>query len=190
MPQFPTYKTYTTLWATICCVRYTSLHFCRVDTNNCSIDLYNGVFTQDWLNSYYSSSSALSCFFIILCKHNPDERSWTKLFVFSLSRVLVYFVHVACCCVPLVIYLLFSNWCCCWFTYNKFDVCVSVAFVYRFNVKRYYTVFIFVTVFVRRFSCSQCFRKKYTSWSIRAPIRLRLIMVLKEFWVVTALRRY
>ena len=43
------------------------------------------------------------------------------------ALLLVLFVHFACC-VFAYVYLLFSCWCCCWFTYNKFDVCISVTF--------------------------------------------------------------
>ena len=67
------------------------------------------------------------------------------------SLLYVYFVHIVCCWVRLVVFLL------CWFTCNKIDVFVSLGFVYRFNVKRYYTVSIFVTVW---FAYEQIFTKR------------------------------
>ena len=47
------------------------------------------------------------------------------------TLLFVYCVHSAYCCVRILVYPIFSNACCCWFTWNEFDVFVSVAFVYR-----------------------------------------------------------
>ena len=87
---------------------YTSV---RVSTNNWSVDLYNGDlqtttvsstcnFTQGWLNSY-CLMSALSCPVIVLHKQS-NERSWSRMFVFSLSRELycnfiIFCVHIVVC---------------------------------------------------------------------------------------------
>ena len=69
-----------------------------LSTSNCSVDLYNGGlqtttvlftcnFTQGWWNFYYYSSSALSCLFIVQHKQS-NESSWSRTFVFSVSREL------------------------------------------------------------------------------------------------------
>ena len=85
------------------------------------------IFTQDWLNYYYSSSS-LSCLFIGLRKQS-DELSWSRMFVFRLSRefyrdfiAVCVFCTYCCLCIlytlPLVISLFhthafcFCNFCC------------------------------------------------------------------------------
>ena len=52
------------------------------------------VFTHDWLNYYYSLS-VLSCLFIILHKQS-DERSWSRMFVFSLSQEMYRDCIVVC----------------------------------------------------------------------------------------------
>ena len=41
---------------------------------------------------------------------------------------------------------LFLSYCCCWFTYNQFDLNVSIAFAYCFHAKWYWTVSICVTI--------------------------------------------
>ena len=119
---------------------YTSI---LLSTNNCSVDLYNGDlqtatvffkrnFTQGWLNSYYSSS-ALSCPFIVQHKHS-NEHTWTRTFVFLSSRELYCDFIVVCACI------VFSPACSCWFTWNVFDVFVSV---YLCRVLNDITLFLF-----------------------------------------------
>ena len=94
-------------------------------------------------NGWYGPSAtllpALSCLFYM----RTSSLWWRFLkwnvrgFVFSriLLRshcLVVYFVHVVCC-VFAYVYLRFSCWCCCWFSYNKFDVCICVAFGLLFS---------------------------------------------------------
>ena len=80
-------------------------------------------FTQCRLNSY-CLSSALSCLFIVL-RQQSNERSWSRIFVLSLSRdfiatsfLFVYCVHIASCCIRLrsvfVIYLFHTHGLCFW----------------------------------------------------------------------------
>ena len=120
-----------------------------VNTNNCSVDLYNGdlqttivFFTRNAplhkINWIFTGRSLL-CLAFLWSYTNSLECSCSRFLENSIviSLLFVYFVHIACCCVSLVVYLLFSYWCCCWFIYNKFDVCVSVAlqcFHFRNNI--------------------------------------------------------
>ena len=125
----------------------------RSSNHDCSLHTPRN-FTQDWLNSYYSSS-ALSWPFIVLHKQS-NERCWSRMFVFSLSRGLyrdytvfcVLCTH-CCLCIRILVYLFFSYTCCCWFTGNKFDVFVSVVFVCRLMLN-YIIVSIFITIFYIR----------------------------------------
>ena len=80
-----------------------------------------------------------------------DECPWCRIFValpsreFHLHIIVVFVFRSHClllrsltCLSPFLLY-----WCC-WFTCDKFVVFLCVAFVYSFNVKRWYTVAIFV----------------------------------------------
>ena len=69
------------------------------------------------------------------------------MFVFSLSRELYGNFIVVCvfcshCLLLRSVTCLspFLSYWCCWFTSNKFLYFFCVAFIYRFNVKRWYTV--------------------------------------------------
>ena len=120
-----------------------------LSTSNCSVDLYNGGlqtttvlftcnFTQGWWNFYYYSSSALSWPFIVQHKQS-NKSSWSKTFVFSVSRELYWnFIFVCVLCTHYLLLstltlgfrylsLSYSYWCCC--LVYKF---VVVAFFYRF----------------------------------------------------------
>ena len=106
---------------------YTSV---LVSTNNCSVDLYNAIikprlfftcyFTQGWLNSYYYSLSILSCLFIVIYKRF-NERYWSRM---CICCVCIVYILLAVAFIFFVFrffaYLIFSHWCCCWFTYNNF----------------------------------------------------------------------
>ena len=66
-------------------------------------------FIQSWLNSYYSSSS-LPCPFIVQ-RNQSNERSWSRMFVFSPSRepycdfIFVCVLYAHCClCTVLPVY--------------------------------------------------------------------------------------
>ena len=137
-------------------IRYSSFDYC-VDNNNA--DLYSvnhqtttvhmqRIFTQDWRNSYYWLP-VLSCLFIFLYAHVNSLTNILEVeclcFRFlensiATKLLLMCFVHIACCCVRLLVYPYFPHWCC-WFS-----LCVCIAFNYRFNhVKPWYTVSIFVS---------------------------------------------
>ena len=121
-----------------------------VSNNTCSPDLYSGylqtttvLFTRtasSHQTNWITTTRCLLCLVFLL----PCTNSLTNVLEvecsclgflensFLTSFLFVYFVHIACC-IRLVVYLLFWYWCCCWLTYNKFDICFSVASVYRFE---------------------------------------------------------
>ena len=96
----------------ICLIRYSSLLFGRsLQRRSLNHDYFPHTqcgFTLVWLNSYYSLP-VLSCLFICPRKQF-EEHSWSGMFVVSISwKLYVYFVHIACCCVRLLVYPLFSH---------------------------------------------------------------------------------
>ena len=113
---------------TISEIRYSSSHFCscrheqlfvrslkrRYLNHDCALHTQR-VFTQNWLNSYYWLL-VLSCLFICICKQS-DKYSWSKMFVFSLSRELYRdFIAVCVFILPVVAFTIyvaifeFSGW--------------------------------------------------------------------------------
>ena len=84
----------------------------RSSNLDCSLHTQR-VFTQDWLNYY--SSPALSCLLISLSKQS-NKRSWSRMFVFSLSQELYRdFIVICVLCThclllrSLLVYLLLSH---------------------------------------------------------------------------------
>ena len=103
-------------------------NFVILSTSYCFVNLYNGHlqattvlftlnFTQGWLN-YYWPLPALSCFFIVQQEQSNE---------LSVSRILhtLLFVHSHTCL------SLFFHTCYYWFTWNVFNVFVSV---YRIHI--------------------------------------------------------
>ena len=61
---------------------------------------------------------------------------------FHCDYIVVCVLCTHCClCFHILIYTFFSHTCCCWFTWKKFDVCVSVFF------------YIDITLFHRQYCC-------------------------------------
>ena len=108
-----------------------------ISTNNCSVDPYNGdlqtttVFFTRNVTSHkadYSLLSALSCLFIVLRKQS-NERSWSRIFVFSLSREFYCDFIVVCVLCTHCLLLQFPSfsygfW---WFTGNKLAAFICVV---------------------------------------------------------------
>ena len=98
---------------------------------------------NDWIltTTYCLLSLAFLCLTNILIRTlvvSPSSLLYRNL-------IFVYFVHIACCFVLAYMSILFVSYWCCWFTCNNFVIFVCVAFAH-FNFKRYYTVFICVTI--------------------------------------------
>ena len=114
-----------------------------VNNNTCSLYLYSEHLQTATVRCTHNASAhktewntATVVWFVLpflWARLQCDERS--RFLDNSIATVLlfVYFVQVACCAYANV-YPLFSCWCCCcWFTYNKFDVCISVTFGLLFS---------------------------------------------------------
>ena len=98
---FILYKSvYTITTTSIACSIFFPAYNLFVSNNTCSIGLYSyflhtqRVFTQDWL-SYYYLSSALFLSSIVQHKQS-NESSWSRTFVFWLSRELYCNFFVVC----------------------------------------------------------------------------------------------
>ena len=171
LPLFPNYETHTTITTTIIvCSIFFSVY-------NPLVSLYNEGFQTTTIVSTHNTSSHKTnwitttrrIFYLVLSYANSlmnvleVECSYSPLLENSIASLLLigYFAYITCC-VRVVVYLIFSYWCCCWFMYIKFDVWVSASFVYRFNVKRYLAGSIFVTylhVYVQHLTPKDCIFK-------------------------------
>ena len=151
VPLFPTYTTYTTTITTtiIACSIFFTAYKLFQSNNTYSLGLYSGdlqtttvlftqrVFTQDWLNYYYSQST-LSCLMNVLevkclCSRFLENSIATSL-------LFVDCVNIACCCFhlsfPFSLTLLLWVYLC-----SKLVAIVGIGFINNIHVKPWYTPF-------------------------------------------------
>ena len=107
-----------------------------VSHNICSLDLYSGdlqtttvLFACNVSSHQADWVTTTRC---LLCDQS-DEGSWSEMFG-ALPPQEFYYAYIVFCvfctqCLLLLVYSFFS-YACCWFTWNKLDIFVSVAFVY------------------------------------------------------------
>ena len=119
-------------------------YLCANDSTTVLFTLNASLHKTDWLLTTWLP--ALSCLFICARKQS-DEHSWSKMFVFPFSRELHCSLWILFTLLVVAFDYFFSHTDVVGLLANKFVAFVFVAFVYRFNVKRWYTsISIFLTI--------------------------------------------
>ena len=159
VPLFSTYTTYTTITTTVfACSIFFSAYYLFASNNTCPLDLYSGDLQTTTVLFTHNSSShktdriTTTCrlLFLALLQYHTIRKQ--NVNVLDFSRTLSRF-HCCLCIMYTLIIVAFAclspslSHCCCWFTCitSSLQLVVQLLFI-LLNVKRWPSVFIFITI--------------------------------------------